>query len=100
MLEFVIDQAKLSVSHGNQSIVLTKSELAIFQALYLSFGKTVSRQQLLKAMTGTTVPIKTRTVDVHISTLRKKIAIWGDLLIISVYRSGYMMLYKEDGSEA
>ena len=73
---------------GNQKIELTNQESALLKALLENQGKTVSRQELLQDAWGYKSAGLTRTVDVHIQRLRRKI---GSALIDTVYKGGYKL---------
>lgn len=73
---------------GNQKIELTNQESALLRSLIENQGKTISRQELLADAWGYKSAGITRTVDVHIQRLRKKI---GAKLIDTVYKGGYKL---------
>jgi DNA-binding response OmpR family regulator len=56
----------------------------------------ITREQLLEQVWQTSTAIRTRTIDVHISTLRKKLSLdttqWS---INTVYGAGYRLIYSE-----
>ena len=55
-------------------VPLTLKEFDLLQALMQNAGHVLSRSQLLKDVWGITYVGETRTVDVHIQTLRQKLA--------------------------
>lgn len=73
---------------GTKKIELTNQESALLKALLENQGKTISRQALLQEAWGYKSAGITRTVDVHIQRLRKKI---GSKLIDTVYKGGYKL---------
>jgi len=73
---------------SGKSVELTNQESALLQALIDGEGKTLSRDSLLKDAWGYKSAGITRTVDVHIQRLRKKI---GMDLIDTVYKGGYKL---------
>ena len=52
-------------------------------------GRVFTRQELLHRVWGITVPIHTRTVDIHIARLRQKLGLQGE--IRAVMRKGYAL---------
>jgi DNA-binding response OmpR family regulator len=54
---------------------LTATEFRILEALMRAAGRVLSRSQLLDSAFGTGVVVTDRTVDVHITALRKKLGI-------------------------
>lgn len=73
---------------GDKKIELTNQESALLKSLMDNQGKTVSRQELLQDAWGYKSAGITRTVDVHIQRLRKKI---GTKFIDTVYKGGYKL---------
>ena len=68
-----------------KQVLLTNQETALLKALIKGEGKTVSRDSLLKDAWGYQSAGITRTVDVHVQRLRRKI---GMNLIDTVYKGG------------
>lgn len=73
---------------NGKNIELTNQESALLKALMDGEGKTLSRDSLLKDAWGYKSAGITRTVDVHIQRLRKKI---GMDMIDTVYKGGYKL---------
>ncbi len=88
-LEF--DLETRSVTSDNKSVRLTGSEFIILYTLYHCMGNIAPREEMLREMNGDLINKKTRSLDVHISSLRKKIAGLGPFYIRSVYGKGYML---------
>lgn len=61
------------VSHDGATIDLPRKELAVFEALALSHGRTVSKARLLDAVYGVGTDVEEHVVEVYISRLRKKL---------------------------
>lgn len=75
-----------TVTINNEIVELTKTEFNILVLLVQNEGKTFTRSDILsKAWEGNGIVLD-RTVDVHITRLRKKIGIYGDYII---NRTGY-----------
>lgn len=70
-----IDFSKISVAIRGKPIDLTAKEFELLKTLIKAKGRVLSRDHLLDSVWGfdTASEIQTRTVDVHIRTLRKKI---------------------------
>ncbi len=84
--DIAIDEEAKSVMVGETPIQLTKTEYQLLLILSKKPGKTFSRDELLSKVWGSDVYVETRTVDVHIARLRKKIEA-SEATITS--RSGY-----------
>ena len=68
-----IDENDFSVQRQGCRIHLTTTEYQLFITLLDHSGYICSRNFLLASAWNITVPIQTRTVDVHIAKLRKKL---------------------------
>jgi len=91
---FIIDlEAKELIIDGHR-IVLTKTEFELLTLLAKNPDKILSRDDIIEIIWHETPFITERTVDVHITRLRKKI---GKYASIIVNRSGYG--YKFDTDE-
>lgn len=70
---------------------LTQKEQELLDVLESRPGHCFSRPYLLKTIWGYADETRTRTVDVHVSRLRKKLRGIRDLAIHSVVRQGYVL---------
>jgi DNA-binding response OmpR family regulator len=68
-----IDLGRLRVDRGEVRCTLTSREAGILRLLYGQRGRAVARTELLEKVWGSRPDLKTRAVDMAISTLRKKI---------------------------
>lgn len=70
-----LDFAKIAVSIRNKPVELTAKEFELLRTLIKARGRVLSRDYLLDTIWGFdhAMEIQTRTVDVHILTLRKKL---------------------------
>jgi two-component system, OmpR family, alkaline phosphatase synthesis response regulator PhoP len=70
-----IDFSKIAVSLGHKPVELTAKEFELLKTLIRAKGRVLSRDYLLDTIWGFdhAADIQTRTVDVHIRTLRKKL---------------------------
>lgn len=72
----------------NQPVQLTITEFRLLTALVQSKGKVLSRAELISKAIGPAVTVTPRTVDVHITALRKKLGDHAEL-ITTVRAVGY-----------
>lgn len=84
--DLTINKTLKDVTINNEAINLTKTEFMLLLTLAEDAGRIFSREDLINRVWGTECYVEIRTVDVHITRLRKKIAAAGDLI---VNRSGY-----------
>ena len=88
------DGKTLVASHNQQTVELTRREMDIILYLHRHRDQIVSKKQLLgEVWNYTDTDIETRTVDIHILKLRKKIgSLIGDTpFIITVRGEGYRL---------
>lgn len=72
--DIVIDFKHYKVTHRGYDIGLTPKEFSLFWYLVQHRGKVLSRDQLLEGVWGYDSTGSSRTVDIHISHLRDKLA--------------------------
>ncbi|MGZ3687796.1 MAG: response regulator transcription factor [Bdellovibrionota bacterium] len=84
------EATRQSAGAAEQNIDLTPAEFKLLCFLIKSVGRVVSREQLIQALWKNESEILDRTVDKHVSTLRKKLRATS-LRIESVYSSGYVL---------
>ena len=89
-----IDESNCTVKKEGQPIHLTTMEYQLFLALLDHSGHICSRNLLLSSAWHITAPIQTRTVDVHIAKLRKKLDL-GQNDLKTVTRQGYALSTQE-----
>ena len=100
--ELVVGQTRLnsaerSASHNGTSLQLTSAEFNVLQVLLTRAGTVVDKESLSQQALGRALSAYDRSVDVHISKLRKKLtAAGGARLIVSVRGSGYQFTVSAD----
>lgn len=95
--ELAIDFSKINVVVKDRPVALTAKEFELLKTLIKAKGRVLSRDYLLDAIWGLdhAIEIQTRTVDVHIRTLRKKLKNEAKR-IITVKNYGYRFEADED----
>ena len=83
-----IDDEQKVVYVDGEPCELTQQEFSLLQELAQNIDRPVSREELLRDAWGYVSPGETRTVDVHVQRLRKKL---GFFCIETVYRRGYKL---------
>jgi len=88
-----IDVSRRALIRGGIEIALTPKELELLLALCRKPDRIVTRQELLREVWGYAGDVTSRTVDVHIAELRRKIE--DDPArprhIVTVWRAGYRL---------
>jgi DNA-binding response OmpR family regulator len=82
----VVDRARFEVRLNNERVHLTKKEFDLLWLLLRSRGRVVTRDAILARLWDYDADVETRTVDVHIRSLRRKL---GDERIETVVGLGY-----------
>ena len=75
-----LDAAAHKVSVNGAAVELTLKEFELLRLLMSCPGRVLTREQLLDSVWGYTFDCETRTVDVHVRTLRAKLGIGGDII--------------------
>ncbi len=97
--ELVIDSRKREVRHGSVPIDLTPREWSILEYLALNAGTAVTKDRLLRAITGFDEQLAPNAIEVYVSRLRAKLA--GTGTRISTLRGvGYRLEQPEEGAES
>lgn len=68
-----LDSSRHEVLVDNLPVPLTATEFRLLRALMASGGRVLNRTQLIDNVLGTGVAVTDRTIDVHITALRKKL---------------------------
>jgi two-component system, OmpR family, alkaline phosphatase synthesis response regulator PhoP len=84
-----VDLASRRATVGGQEISLARKEFDLLVALLRSRGRVLTRSYLLEHIWGYDYPGETRTVDVHIRKLRKKLGEEAQDVIETVVGVGY-----------
>jgi DNA-binding response OmpR family regulator len=93
--ELVVGQARInpadrSASFAGVDLQLTSAEFNVLQTLLTEAGKVVEKETLSQQALGRPLSAYDRSIDVHVSKIRKKLAEHGgDKLIVSVRGIGY-----------
>ncbi len=87
--EVRLDRATRTVTRAGEALRLTPQEYALLEMLMLHKNMALSREQLLQAAWGYDYMGGTRTVDMHIQRLRRKLG-WQEV-IRTVFKLGYRL---------
>lgn len=86
----IIDHARREVRSGDEPVKLTFKEYELLHCLMLNVGLVLSRDKIMEAVWGYDFEGESRTVDMHIKTLRQKLGVSGGL-IKTVRNVGYKL---------
>lgn len=68
-----LDVSRHEVLVEDKPVVLTATEFRVLKSLMAANGRVLSRSQMIDNVLGTGVAVTDRTIDVHITALRKKL---------------------------
>jgi two-component system, OmpR family, response regulator len=91
--ELTLQTGNRSVTLGRHAVTLTSAEFDLLVTLAQHPGRVLSREQLLRLARGSDAETFDRAIDVQISRLRQKLAVYegGGALIQTVRGVGYML---------
>lgn len=93
-----VDLTQFRVYENQQEVDLTVRESLLLRYLIQHRGRVISRFELLRELWGITGGAKNRTVDVHVSHLRKKLPSIAPRLV-AIGTSGYMLREPSDTAD-
>jgi len=88
-----VDRARRVILVNDEPAKLTDKDFELASYLFQNVGKLLSRGHLLEKVWGIMMPIESRTVDVHISRIRRSLHIRPEsgFRIKTVYQHGYRL---------
>lgn len=88
---YVVDHERRAIAVDGQAVELTQKEFELACYMFQNPGKLLSRVHLLEKLWGLNAEVDTRTVDTHVSRLRRKLRIGPEQgwQIFPVYGWGY-----------
>ena len=91
--DITIDQKHQEIHMSGEMVELTQKEYTLACFLLENIGKLLARNELLESVWGHATEVQTRTVDTHISRLRKKLQLNRDhgWHLGAVYQYGYRL---------
>ena len=89
--DYEVDIERQRLSIAGKAVELTQKEFDLSVCLFQNLGKLLSRDYLLNKVWGVSADVDVRTVDTHVSRLRRKLAIDGSRgwKLAPVYGFGY-----------
>lgn len=90
---YAVDTKRRRISIDEQEVELTQREFDLASFLFRRSGRIVSRDALLENVWNLSAAVSTRTVDTHVSRLRKKLFLNGEhgWRLAAVYQHGYRL---------
>ena len=91
----IIDLDRRGVRCGEENVELTATEFRLLQILARHPGRVYSRSELIEGALGKEIAVVDRTIDVHITSLRRKLGDYSDR-IETVRGFGYRFQEQTD----
>ena len=90
---YEIDTQRGQIKHGGKLVELTPKEFDLAVVLFRNPGRLLSRGHLREAVWGQSGELATRTVDTHVSQVRKKLDLRPEtgFRVVPVYNYGYRL---------
>ncbi len=85
-----------TASARGETVTLTGAEFRVLEVLMQQVGIVVSREQLTRQVLGRRLTPYDRSIDTHISNIRRKlVAVADEISIVNVRRTGYVLTVAE-----
>lgn len=99
---FAIDTQRGEIMRDGTRIALTPKEFELAVVLFRNMGRLMSRGHLQEAVWGRTGDLATRTVDTHVSQVRKKLDLRPETgyRVVPIYNYGYRLERYEPAEHA
>lgn len=93
MPPYTIDYANSCFILHDERIEMTQKEFELATFLFTNVNRALSRGHILESVWGTDPDLNTRTVDTHVSRIRKKLQIaeGNGWMLNSIYQHGYRL---------
>ncbi len=90
---FVIDTLSQMVRNEGNEVKLTQKDYALCLELFTNIGKALSREYLLQSVWGVNSGLDTRTVDMHVSRVRRALTLGPETgyIVKTIYQFGYRL---------
>lgn len=96
-----LDRMAQSIRHAGHDITLTAKEFELADLLFRHRDRTLSRAYIMETIWRTSADLATRTLDMHISRVRSKLALKPEngFRIFTVFGYGYRLETIEDAGD-
>lgn len=96
-----LDTSNRCASYSGEDLNLTSAEFNVMWELALHAGQVVDKESISQAALGRPLSAYDRSIDVHVSKVRKKLALaGGENLILSVRGIGYQFVANAEAPSA
>ncbi len=90
---YVVDRGTQRIELNRQCVDLTQKEYELAAFMFSNEGRILSRKHILESVWGKNGDLNTRTVDTHMSRIRKKLGLSSEngWVLKSIYQHGYRL---------
>ena len=90
---YCFNRSQRQLNKNGEHIAMTHIEFDLAVFMFRNYGRVLSRSYILKHVWGKNIDIGTRTVDTHMSRIRKKMSIHSDngWKLVPIYQHGYRL---------
>lgn len=94
---YILQRTSKTVKLNGENIEITRKEFELTLFFFRNAGRVLSRGYILETVWGRSAEVNTRTVDTHISRLRRKlnIGVENGWKLTSIYQHGYRLEKSE-----
>ncbi|MGW9126874.1 response regulator transcription factor [Paenibacillus chitinolyticus] len=97
--KLVLSRAKRKVSLDGEALVFTPKEFDLLALLLRHLDRVYTREELLETVWGFDFAGGTRTVDIHLQRLRKKLGPVYQQILVTIHGVGYKATLERIGEE-
>ena len=98
--EYLVDSRERKILKNGVAIELTAKEFDLAVCFFKDIGHILTRESLLERVWGINADITTRTIDTHVSRLRKKLGLIPESgwQLSSIYHHGYRLTHASEAT--
>ena len=91
--DYLLNRIEQTVRHGDKEIALTAKEFELADLMFRNRDRTLSRRYIMETVWRTNAHLATRTLDMHVSRIRSKLALKPEngFRIFTVFGYGYRL---------
>jgi DNA-binding response OmpR family regulator len=91
--DYILNRIEQRVKHGDKEIALTAKEFELTDLMFRNRDRTLSRRYIMETVWRTNAHLATRTLDMHVSRIRSKLALKPEngFRIFTVFGYGYRL---------
>ncbi|WP_417618594.1 response regulator transcription factor [Parasphingorhabdus sp.] len=91
--DYLLNRIEQTVRHDNKEIALTAKEFELTDLMFRNRDRTLSRRYIMETVWRTNAHLATRTLDMHVSRIRSKLALKPEngFRIFTVFGYGYRL---------